>query len=206
LADIDTPLDGELIIPGEHFQVMSGKIRSNSKVDNVVYYVFDIVDRTLPFEKRLEVVRKLRNKSKNIKVVKHMLVHNRKEVHEFYDKCISAGLEGVVIKNTGHFYRFIRSVDWMKMKEINTIEGQIVDYQRGTGKFSETLGALIVKLENGVIANVGSGFSDMDRNYFWSNKEENLGKFIEIEYHERTLDGSLRHARFIRIRDDKTKF
>ena len=56
---------------------------------------------------------------------------------------------------------------------------------------------------NGVEVRVGSGLSDNDRVDFWGRREQIRGDLMEVEYHEVTPDGSLRHPRFARFRDDK---
>ena len=92
------------------------------------------------------------------------------------------------------------------MKEAHTIEARVVDFQEGKDRLAGMLGALVVELDNGVRANVGSGFSDKLRQSIWderTGKKSMYGNIIEIEYHERTKDMSLRHARYIRTRVDK---
>lgn len=208
LKEIGLNLDGELLIPGMHFQTSSGKLRSHSVTPDAKYYVFDTPDSSMKFEDRLKKINEVKNRSVNVKIVKHLLVKSSDEIHEFYNTCLDKGLEGLVLKEPNHYYKHSRSNLWMKMKECHTIEGRVVDFQEGNDKFTGMLGALIVKLSNNVEARVGSGFTDKMRKDFWDNrnKPESLeGSIIEIEYHERTIDMSLRHARFVKIRHDKSK-
>jgi len=66
------------------------------------------------------------------------------------------------------------------------------------------LGAAIVTYK-GKRVRVGSGFSDEQRQQFWANPNSIKGKIIEVQFHEETPDGSLRHPRFVRVREDKTQ-
>jgi len=204
---LDINLDGELLIPGQHFQTSSGKLRSNNSSPDAKYYVFDTPDTSLPFSKRLDIIAGLKGLSKYIKVVKHKVVTSSEEIHGFYNTCLNKGLEGLVLKEPDHYYKHSRSSLWMKMKEAHTIEGRVVDFKEGKDKYEGMLGALVVMLDNSVLADVGSGFTDQMRRDMWNNRVltgvSMYGRIVEIEYHERTLDGSLRHARYIRTRPDK---
>jgi len=206
VKEIGLDLDGELLIPGQHFQVSSGKLRSHSITADAKYYVFDTPDTQLRFGDRLKKIAELKGVSEYIKVVKHKLVTSSDEIQKFYDVCLDNGLEGLVLKEPDHYYKLTRSDLWMKMKEAHTIEARVVDFQEGKARLAGMLGALVVELDNGVRANVGSGFSDKLRQSIWderTGKKSMYGNIIEIEYHERTKDMSLRHARYIRTRVDK---
>jgi len=196
------PLDGELMIPGLHFQQSLGQLRSNNPSPKAVFYVFDHIDLSLRFEDRLDVISSLKGKSDTVKVVRHVLVKSEDELIALYRRCIDHGLEGLVVKTTGHKYQQTRSKDWMKMKEVGSVDVPIIGYEEGEGKYEGTLGAVIVLFE-GRANRVGTGFSDQERNEFWSNRDKYLDKIMEVQYHEITMDGNLRHARFFRMRGDK---
>lgn len=82
----------------------------------------------------------------------------------------------------------------------------IINAFEGEGKYRGSLGGIVV-LHGNVSVKVGGGFSDLQRQEFWevwNNCRNSLeGRLVEVEYHEETPDGSLRHPRFIRFRDDK---
>ena len=50
---------------------------------------------------------------------------------------------------------------------------------------------------------MGYGYSDELRVKFWNEKEEMIGKVLEVECQEVTKDGSLRFPVYIRVRTDK---
>ena len=117
----------------------------------------------------------------------------------------SKGSEGLMI-NLDSTYQFGRTNQLLKVKTMNTIDLPIVGINEGRGEFAGTAGALIVDYK-GYPVGVGSGLSKFDREYFWNNREDMLGKIIEIQYFEETKDQnghlSLRFPVFKQIRTDK---
>ena len=108
--------------------------------------------------------------------------------------------------NLDSTYQFGRTNQLLKVKTMNTIDLPIVGINEGRGEFAGTAGALIVDYK-GYPVGVGSGLSKFDREYFWNNREDMLGKIIEIQYFEETKDQnghlSLRFPVFKQIRTDK---
>jgi DNA ligase-1 len=142
--------------------------------------------------------------------------HDAAEVEAVYAEFLAARLEGAIAKDMDGLYECKRSYAWMKLKPEETIDVPIVGAFQGTGKYANTLGGLIVDV-NGVQVRV-SGMTDEQRDQMWAAYQrdsdpggtrydgwvgELLGRLIEVEYHEVTPDGSLRHPRFMRFRDDK---
>ena len=120
---------------------------------------------------------------------------------KYYEKCLSNGFEGIIIKNTSAPYLFKRARGWQKIKPTETEDLIITGYKEGKGKLKGTLGALIIDRE-GVEISVG-GLTDAVRAKLWTVREELTGKLVEIKYDAVTPDGSLRFPRFIKMRPDK---
>lgn len=131
------------------------------------------------------------------------LVSSTSEIMAFYAKFRDMGLEGAIVKNPKKPYTCRRNHAWMKIKANESVDVTVIDCVEGTGKNVGKLGALVVALDNGVECNVGSGLSDEQRESFWDNTDEVIGRTVEVSYHEVTPDGSLRHPVFQRFRDDK---
>lgn len=147
---------------------------------------------------------------------------NPDEAQAIYAKFRSQGLEGAIVKPYEGFYEKKRSRNWLKLKNEETEDLVVSGAFEGTGKYEGMLGGLICS-RNGVEVRVGGGFSDAQRTEFWTAYQEDklyfdghpelfgvevgpgdmLGRMIEVEFHEVTPDGSLRHPRFVRFRDDK---
>lgn len=128
-------------------------------------------------------------------------VHNEDEVHEKYEECRARGLEGLIVKDPNGLYHRRRNHAWSKIKAEESVDIRITGIVEGTGKYAGKVGALVVDF-NGTPVNVGTGLDDAQREDFWADRNL-IGRLVEVGYHEITPDGSLRHPRFMRFRDDK---
>lgn len=212
--------DGELM--GESFkETMEQARRKDGSFDKGVFYVFDAMPledfKKLKQKKRPMVSYEARRKAladvyryvkgqAGIELPPSYYCRNEAEVMHFYQSVRDRGLEGLIIKNPTGLYHPRRNRDWMKIKDAQTVDVPIVHAIEGTGKYEGMLGALVVDCE-GVEVNIGTGFSDADRMTLWESFNNGwlTDRLIEVEYHEKTPDGSLRHPRFKRFRDDKRK-
>lgn len=116
---------------------------------------------------------------------------------------IDAGYEGVVVKSLMRAY-YDKAAS-LKCKKFETVDVVVCDYKPGTGKYADTVGALIVGYyDNGnivPIARVNCG-TDADRNMWRDNWNELKGTVLEVKCQEIT-GRSLRHPVYIRQRLDK---
>ena len=207
--------DGELV--SGSFNETASALRTEGEIANdAVFHIFDMVGGqefasstfTKPLRERrrnLATLGQSIRPGSNLRLNPSYFANSYGEVEQYFSKIHAAGGEGVMVKDLDSLYEKKRSFSWMKIKAEETTEGTIVGLEPGTGKNEDTFGALLVKLEsNGVVVSV-SGFTDEQRlNLFRQHQLGNLvGRVIEIEFHEWTPDGSLRHPRFKRIRDDK---
>jgi DNA ligase-1 len=129
------------------------------------------------------------------------------KVLELLEEAIASNEEGVMINICDAPYEFGRTWNLMKVKKMNTLDLQVVDYEEGSGRLAGTLGAIHVRYKNGNIVKVGSGFSDDLRKQIWNHDVMIVGKIVEIQYFEETTnaDGgiSLRFPVFKDFRPDK---
>lgn len=139
-----------------------------------------------------------------VQQVPYFKVHSYKELNDMYNHFVSQGFEGAIVKTINGPYEYKRSKHWIKIKPTHTIDLPIINIAKGEGKYKDTLGALVVEL-NGKDVNVGSGYSDTDREELWKrhHRESLIGTVIEIKYQEMTPDGSLRFPIFVKLRGDK---
>jgi DNA ligase-1 len=120
---------------------------------------------------------------------------------------IDGGYEGIMLKDPSAGYKCKRSVAWLKLKPFIEVSLTVAAVEEGTGKNVGRLGALVCEGEDDgrrILVNVGSGFSDDDRVAYWNNREEVVGKVVEVRADAITQnqDGtySLRFPRFLRFR------
>lgn len=129
------------------------------------------------------------------------------KVLEYLDEAIANQEEGVMINICDAVYEFGRTWNLMKVKKMNTLDLEVVDYEEGSGRLAGTLGAIHVRYKNGNIVKVGSGFSDELRKQIWNHDVMIVGKIVEIQYFEESTnaDGgiSLRFPVFKDFRPDK---
>lgn len=148
----------------------------------------------------------------NVKIVSNKYVdlsteQGKIEFDIFYKECVENGLEGIMIKDPDAPYECKRTSSWLKLKPQCTIDLTVLDLEEGNDKYTGKLGAMICQGEEEgkvVDVRVGSGFSDEQRELYWNNKEDLIGKIVEIKYDVITQNQnggySLRFPVFIRLR------
>jgi DNA ligase-1 len=106
------------------------------------------------------------------------------EFRQFNLDAIQAGFEGILIKDPSASYSFKRSVSWLKVKPVLTVDLTIINLEEGTGKNAGKLGALIcegIDQDKFIRVNVGSGLTDEQRDEIWSDRENVIGQVIEVK-------------------------
>ena len=123
--------------------------------------------------------------------------------------------EGLIVKNWDATYQWDRTIDWCKVKRFYDVDARVVGFYMGRKKsrLEKTVGGITVegRDEHGrpFRTNVGSGFSDKDRDHIRDNWHLYEGSTAVVTYQEMSLaKGSTLYAlRFPTIkqllRDDK---
>ncbi len=125
-----------------------------------------------------------------------------------YNKsAIENNYEGIMIKDPQAPYECKRTASWLKLKPFIEVSLEVTDVEEGTGRNVGRLGALVCEGNDDsrhIRVNVGSGFSDDDRNTFWNSRSDVLGRIVEVRADAITQnqDGSysLRFPRFLSFR------
>jgi len=218
-------LDGEMI--STSFQALMKQVhrKENVQADDAVLMLFDIIPLT-EFQQGKSILgqRRRSNLLKSFKPVFDQIgnigVIPQTEVDldsyvgelqfkEFNKEAIDNGYEGILIKNPDAYYECKRSVSWLKQKPYIEVSLAVVGIEEGTGKNEGRLGALICEGEdNGkhIRVNVGSGFTDEQRQEFWKDQDIMIDQVVEIRADAATLNQdsnnvySLRFPRFLRFR------
>ena len=123
---------------------------------------------------------------------------------ELNKAAVDGGYEGVMIKDVDAPYECKRTHAWLKAKPFIEITLKVVDVEEGTGRNEGRLGAVIVEGEDdgyNYRLNCGSGFTDAQRDEFWTQRADLIGQLIEIRADARTKSQdsdtySLRFPRF----------
>lgn len=217
-------LDGEVM--SSSFQDLMKQVHRKSDVaaDDAVLHLFDIIP-LFAFEHgrwnkgqqaRSEKVYKWHKTNKdvlpNVAVVGHELVNlstseGKKRFKEINQLAIDGGYEGIMIKDPEAPYECKRTASWLKLKPFIEVSLEVKEVEIGTGRNEGRLGAFVCEgVDDGkcIRVNVGSGFSDSDRDDYWTSREEVVGKVVEVRADAITQnqDGSysLRFPRFLRFR------
>ena len=130
------------------------------------------------------------------------------KLFRMYNKsAIENKYEGIMIKDPDAAYECKRSTAWLKLKPFIEVSLDVVDFEEGTGRNAGRLGAIICEgADDGrrIRVNVGSGFSDANRDDYWMDREAIVGHVAEVRADAVTQnqDGtySLRFPRFLRFR------
>ena len=219
-------LDGEVI--GNTFQELMRQARrkENVQADDSVFHVFDIIGLddfrrgfwNAQLSKRIEILEGMRSVIDgmvNVELLPHIMVDldtaaGRDQLMRYAKDQVNAGFEGIMIKDVTAPYECKRNTFWMKWKPTITVDLTVVGLEEGTGRNEDRLGALVCEgMDDGkfIQVNVGSGYSDEDRDSYWNNQSAIIGRTAEIlcDAVTQNQDGSysLRFPRFVRFRDDK---
>jgi ATP-dependent DNA ligase len=141
--------------------------------------------------------------SEAVALVPWAFMEDAAEIEARARELIAAGGEGVVVKAANATYRRTKGTVWQRIRKSLTLDLPIIGWtpQRGN---EDMLGALVLDHE-GVRVHVAAGFSDQERRELWQVREGLRGEFVEVEAMEQTERGSLRSARYLRLRPDKPR-
>lgn len=158
---------------------------------------------------------------KKIMVTEGKVVNSYEEMTEYCNEVIDdaskmdAEREGLILKVDDAVYEWGRSYSWIKVKRFYDVDARFVGFYPGRAKsrLENTVGGAncVAFLESGerVEFNVGSGFSDAQRNDMKENPEKWMAATHVIKYQEvcKAKDKEIRSLRFCTLsqafRDDK---
>lgn len=122
---------------------------------------------------------------------------------ELNKAAVDGGYEGVMIKDPDAPYECKRTHAWLKAKPFIEVTLEVKEIEEGTGRNEGRLGAFVCEgIDDGkdIRVNVGSGFTDANRDDFWSSRDAIIGNLVEVRADAITQnqDGtySLRFPRF----------
>jgi len=172
-------------IPGSEF--LSGKFTTSA------FARFDLLDKIMS-----QIDQNM------FQAVHRIPVKTIKDVIKEHDMCVEEGWEGTVLHNLSAPYSCKRANSWVKVKSFKSSEFTVESFVGGTGKHRGRLGAFMISGEYGnvkVRSEVGTGFTDAQRQDIWDNQKSWVGATVEIKFFNLTPDGSLRFPSYLRRRD-----
>ncbi len=188
----------------------SGVMTFEGKPD-VTFRVFDnFLLGDLPFHKRLLAVTRFAKANANMRLVPvhHTPIRSYEALLKYEEAILELGFEGIMLRSYEGTYKEGRATlnegTFMKLKRFVDAEAVVVDFEElkhnhnaqqrsllGLAKRSShkanrvaggVLGALVCQLPGGVRFNIGSGFTQEQREQFWRMRDQLKGRLVKYKY------------------------
>jgi DNA ligase-1 len=215
----------------DDFNTIQSKLSSRNGMPDFKFMVFDTWDRPsdLYFDRNVAVGSWIRDHShlKRIVHVQQHMIYNEEQLLDFEAKCLAEGWEGVMVRSGYGHYKFGRSTTkegiLLKLKRFFDSEAEVVSCsellhnaneattnelgytERSSHKANmvgmDTLGKFTVKWGD-VEFDIGTGFSASQRDEYWRNRDELVGKLLTFKYQSLGPNGKPRFPVFLGFRHD----
>lgn len=193
------PLDGELFLGRKSFQKTTAIVRRQDKSDlwkQIRFLIFDAPGHGGAFEERLKMIEGL-PKHPYASPHPHVVCKGVSHLKEELARVEALGAEGLMLRQPGSLYVAGRSSTLLKVKSFKDDEAVVIGHQAGAGRHKGRLGALLVRLTNGIEFSVGTGFSDKER-----ETPPPVGTTITFRYQELSDGGVPRFPSYAGVREE----
>ncbi len=194
-------LDGELWTARGEFEVIvsiASRDRPHAGWKRITYNIFEVPNTAGDFDARLGRLRSYlaEHPAGPVRIIPQVPCRNREHLRAMLAEVEAKGGEGLVVRKPRTPYQTGRGAAALKVKSFDDMEGRVVGYRAGTGKFAGKTGALQVEIPGGIRFYVGSGLTDRER-----EKPPPLGSIITFKHQGFTGKGIPRFASFLRVRE-----
>ncbi len=190
------PLDGELWLGRGRFDATSAAVRRSAPVNAewraLHYLVFDLPGAPGPFAERALQLRQL-----GVEAVAQQHLPDRAALQQRLAEVLAGGGEGLMLHRADALHHAGRSPALLKLKPEHDAEAQVLAHLPGQGRLQGRLGALRVRTAGGVVFDLGSGFSDAQR-----QAPPAVGAWVSYRHRGFTPAGVPRFASFLRLREE----
>lgn len=224
-------LDGELVVgsatDNNVMQATTSGMMSIEGNPDVTYFVFDRWD--CPNVQYLDRLERIKSINLNyVKILEHTIVNNINELNKFEVDCLTAGYEGVMVRDPRGLYKYGRSTAkegiLLKIKRFDDAEARVIGFEerqhneneaktnalgrteRSSAKEGKTpagdLGALVCETTDGIVFKIGTGFSGNKRLELWSDREKLIGQLVKYKYFATGIKEAPRFPVFICFRPE----
>jgi len=203
---------GEPYDEGVYLRTNSAVMTIEGTPDVRLYVFDDFTNPDLPYQQRLDRLQDridVLNWGFPIVRLEYWHVTSRDQLLEVEDKVLDKGYEGLIIRSPQGSYKYGRSTlnqqGMLKLKRFATGECRIVGFiegftnqnaavvdklgltKRSSHKENQiptgTLGALsVIDTVTGCQFEIGTGFTEAQRNEIWAHREQYLGKYASYQY------------------------
>lgn len=220
----DLVLDGELYNHDykADFNTLSSLIRKDFKLDKkrlkagvseeeqraelaakqreaIQYHVYDVVDPTLSFEARIELVESLLGTVtepffETVQVVETMWLGSKNGAENAYEDALEEGYEGLMLRDREAVYQVgKRSKFLLKWKDFETKEFKLLRIEEGNGNWKGLAKRVVVELEDGTENEAGLRGNQAFAKELLDNADHYCKGEATIRFmRQRTPDGKLR--------------
>jgi DNA ligase 1 len=201
-------------------------IMSRDGAPEYTYHVFDIHNLEGGWQTRYDALYDAVSGVGRIQVLPHTLIFGHDELVDYEQRMLRDGYEGVILRHPDAPYKFGRSTMregyLMKLKRFMDAEAEVIGVieelhngneaqtnelgrtKRSSHKENKTgkgrMGALLVRdLNIGVEFQIGTGFTDADKEWWWSGSR--TGLIVKYKYFPVGVKDLPRHPVYLGLRD-----
>ncbi len=185
-------LDGELYCHGMSFEeiisITSRTINLHPDYQRIQFHCFDIVNNQ-PQMKRSLIIENLRGINPHLVISPFWLCTDLDDVKRTYDKVISLGYEGIIVRHQMAPYEIKRSLYVMKFKPKKFDTYKIVGWNEEISKDGTPkgrIGSLIMASQTGDEFAVSAGLDDNKKAELWIVREQLAGREAIVHYQHLT--------------------
>lgn len=196
------PLDGELWLGRGRFETLVGTVRKQTPADAewraLRFMVFELPGAAGRFEdraRRIEALVKAHPTSACQAVQQHR-VDGPVALQAKLQAVVAAGGEGLMLHRADAPFVSGRTPLLRKLKLLADAEAQVIGHLPGRGRHAGRLGALRVRTADGTVFDIGTGFSDRQR-----ESPPAPGTWVSFTHQGHTEAGVPRFASYLRQRD-----
>lgn len=187
-------LDGEIFCMDKSLQQINSAVKKlRPETLELQYWIYDVIDTTLTFEKRLAILEQIRKDLINAKCTSIVVVPTVSVVCEedlmTFHKVFSKDYEGTMIRNADGMYVLdFRSNDLQKLKDFIDDEFEIIGGKEGSGNDEGTV-VFRCKTKTDKEFDVRPRGSRDKRREWFEELESCIGKMLTVRYQNLSDDG-----------------
>lgn len=196
-------LDGELWLGRGRFDELSGLVRRASPDDalwaELRYMLFELPGGEGGFELRAAALAGIAREARwpQLQAVPQEHLPDRSALRARLDAVVQGGGEGLMLHRADAPWQTGRSRVLLKLKPVQDADAVVIGHVPGRGRLEGRLGALVLRRDDGLVFQLGTGLSDAQRDV-----PPPLGSTVTYSYRGVTPQGVPRFASFLRVRPD----
>jgi len=187
--------DGELSSRELSFEEIHSRIsRTKNKhpeIEQVQYHIFDYKSKEAQVVRTMKLAKYAKEvQGDYVHFVPSLIAESFEEVMNLYNRWVSQGYEGIIVRHPTYPYVERRSTGMVKFKPKKRDEYKVIGYKEEVsidGVPKGRLGALVCE-SDGEEFSVGSGFTDEQRLALWEEKDLLYGSTVVVEYQHTTKE------------------